>query len=48
MQGSAAGQSKTVQGLTFLQVYQAGHMVPYDQPANALALLNTFLNGSPF
>lgn len=29
--------------LTFLQVYEAGHMVPMDQPEAALALLNDFL-----
>jgi hypothetical protein len=34
--------------LTFLQVYEAGHMVPMDQPAAALALLNGFLNNKPF
>lgn len=34
--------------LTFLQVYEAGHMVPMDQPAAALALLNGFLTNKPF
>ena len=28
--------------LTFLQVYEAGHMVPMDQPQAALAMLNQF------
>ncbi|KAF4670820.1 hypothetical protein FOL47_001827 [Perkinsus chesapeaki] len=29
---------------TFLQVYQAGHMVPMDQPAVALTMLNEFID----
>jgi len=28
---------------TFLQVYAAGHLVPMDQPAAALNMLNTFI-----
>jgi len=43
-----AGQAKSAQGLTWLQVEAAGHMVPHDQPAAALALLKTFLNNQPF
>lgn len=34
--------------LTFLQVFEAGHMVPMDQPQAALALLNTFTNNKAF
>jgi cathepsin A (carboxypeptidase C) len=34
--------------LTFLQVYEAGHMVPMDQPQAALSLLNTFLTNKAF
>lgn len=34
--------------LTFLQVYEAGHMVPMDQPEAALSMLNTFLRNEPF
>jgi len=34
--------------LTFLQVYEAGHMVPQDQPGAALSLLNTFLRNEEF
>jgi len=34
--------------LTFLQVYEAGHMVPMDQPQAALSLLNTFIFNKPF
>jgi len=34
--------------LTFLQVLEAGHMVPLDQPQAALALLNAFTANKPF
>jgi cathepsin A (carboxypeptidase C) len=34
--------------LTFLQVFEAGHMVPMDQPQAALSLLNTFLFNKDF
>jgi len=51
---SAAGMARTASAekgtgsLTFLQVYEAGHMVPMDQPKNALSMLNTFLRNQPF
>lgn len=35
-------------GLTFLQVFEAGHMVPMDQPQAALALYETFIQGKSF
>ena len=31
--------------LTNVRVYDAGHMVPRDQPANALAMINAFISG---
>ena len=43
-----AGTARTASGLTFLQVNNAGHMVPMDQPENALAMVNTFLSGGTF
>jgi len=46
--GVAAGETKSAKGLTFVRVYQAGHMVPHDQPKNALALLNNIISGKPF
>jgi cathepsin A (carboxypeptidase C) len=49
--GGMARTAKASSGegsLTFLQVYEAGHMVPMDQPAAALALLNGFLTNKPF
>jgi len=43
-----AGLARTAHGLTFLQVYDAGHMVPTDQPAHALAMITQHLNGQAF
>lgn len=43
----AAGQVRSAQGLTFLQVYGAGHMVPADVPSEALDMINAFLAGVP-
>jgi len=31
--------------LAFLRVYQAGHMVPMDQPAAALYMIDRFITG---
>ncbi|KAH3686923.1 hypothetical protein WICPIJ_002084 [Wickerhamomyces pijperi] len=41
--GSEAGQVKSFGGLTFLRVYDAGHMVPYDQPEVSLNMVNTWI-----
>ncbi|KAG8467967.1 hypothetical protein KFE25_007019 [Diacronema lutheri] len=38
-----AGDVRTAKGLTFLRVYAAGHMVPMDQPAASLDMLDQFL-----
>lgn len=48
VQGKAAGEGKSANGLTFLRVYNAGHMVPHDQPVAALEMLNTWLAGTEF
>lgn len=37
------GRVRTHSGFSFVQVYQAGHMVPMDQPEAALLMLNDFL-----
>ena len=46
--GETAGFARTYDKFTFLQVANAGHMVPLDQPANALEMLDIFLTNSEF
>ena len=43
--GANAGQFIASGNLAFLQIYEAGHMVPKDQPAVALTMLQRFLDG---
>jgi cathepsin A (carboxypeptidase C) len=43
--GTAAGDKKTVDNLSFLRVFDAGHMVPMDQPIAALHMLNELTSG---
>jgi len=45
---NGGGLSRTANGLTFLQVYDAGHMVPSDQPEHALDMITQFMNGQAF
>lgn len=45
--GSEAGMTRSALGLTFLQVYKAGHMVPMDQPAASLKMLDDFMADDP-
>ena len=40
-----AGQVKNYKHFTYLRIYDAGHMVPYDQPKNSLAMLNAWIQG---
>jgi len=37
-----------VENLSFLQVYKAGHMVPFDQPELVLMMIDQFLAGEAF
>merc|ERR1712021_2103 len=38
--GADAGVVRAADGFTFLQIHNAGHIVPLDQPANALVMVN--------
>eukprot|EP01016_Furgasonia_blochmanni_P004647 TRINITY_DN1179_c0_g1_i10.p2 TRINITY_DN1179_c0_g1~~TRINITY_DN1179_c0_g1_i10.p2 ORF type:complete len:459 (+),score=149.12 TRINITY_DN1179_c0_g1_i10:67-1443(+) len=42
--GKNYGQYKQAEYLTFLRVYDAGHMVPMDQPEASLGMLNKFFH----
>jgi cathepsin A (carboxypeptidase C) len=42
------GLARTADGLTFLQIFDAGHMVPSDQPEVALDMIRTFVTGGGF
>merc|ERR1719247_3068384 len=40
--GKVSGKARHAGGLTFVQIHQAGHMVPMDQPAASLEMLNQY------
>jgi len=42
------GLARTYDNFTFLQVYDAGHMVPSDQPEVALDMITTFMTNGKF
>merc|ERR1712129_404567 len=44
--GKEVGELRSVANFHFLRVYQAGHMVPMDQPEAALGMLNALLDGT--
>ena len=44
-EGKDVGMVRSHKGFTFLQVYQAGHMVPMDKPEESLFMFNEFLAG---
>lgn len=46
--GKGNALARTSNGFTFLQVYDAGHMVPSDQPDVALKMISNFINGGDF
>eukprot|EP01102_Stenamoeba_stenopodia_P011268 TRINITY_DN3445_c0_g3_i1.p1 TRINITY_DN3445_c0_g3~~TRINITY_DN3445_c0_g3_i1.p1 ORF type:complete len:474 (-),score=122.85 TRINITY_DN3445_c0_g3_i1:187-1539(-) len=48
VEGVAAGIARSYDNFNFLQVFNAGHMVPRDQPANALAMINQFFDSHAF
>merc|ERR1711957_466893 len=44
--GKEVGELRSFANFHFLRVYQAGHMVPMNQPEAALGMLNTFMDGT--
>ena len=43
-----AGFARTAGNFTFVMVRSAGHIVPHDQPARALDIMERMLSGRPF
>ncbi|KAI8801254.1 Alpha/Beta hydrolase protein [Cladochytrium replicatum] len=41
--GKPAGEYRRYEGLAYLRVYEAGHMVPYDQPEHSLEFFNHWI-----
>ncbi|EGZ26014.1 hypothetical protein PHYSODRAFT_485960 [Phytophthora sojae] len=48
VEGEAAGSMVAADTLTFIRVFNAGHMVPQDQPAIALEIINKFYMNQAF
>mmetsp|Transcript_4680 Transcript_4680/g.12062 ORF Transcript_4680/g.12062 Transcript_4680/m.12062 type:complete len:501 (+) Transcript_4680:335-1837(+) len=46
--GEPAWESRTANTLTFMKVYDAGHMVPMDKPKQAMTMINKFTRNEPF
>jgi len=46
--GAVAGVARSAQGFTFLKVNNAGHMVPYNKPFEALDMLGRLFDKRPF
>lgn len=46
--GVRAGRVKAYGGLTYLSVYEAGHLMPRDQPVHALDMVTRFIQNKPF
>ncbi|KAG0244091.1 Alpha/Beta hydrolase protein [Mortierella sp. GBAus27b] len=46
--GHHAGDVRSSGALTFLRIFDGGHMVPYDVPEETLEMFNTWISGRPF
>jgi len=46
LNGNVAGRLRNANGFHFMQVYDAGHLVPMDKPDVALDLVNKFITGT--
>ncbi|CAB9499247.1 Pheromone-processing carboxypeptidase KEX1 [Seminavis robusta] len=43
-----AGYAKSLKGLDFVVIYNSGHLVPYNQPENALDLITRFIKNESY
>ncbi|KAL2312646.1 Carboxypeptidase Y [Schizosaccharomyces pombe] len=46
--GKEAGRGKSFKNFGYLRLYEAGHMVPFNQPEASLEMLNSWIDGSLF
>ncbi|KIJ26977.1 hypothetical protein M422DRAFT_271866 [Sphaerobolus stellatus SS14] len=46
--GKVAGKTRSANGLSFVTVFGAGHMVPADKPKESLEMVKRWLNGNQF
>jgi cathepsin A (carboxypeptidase C) len=46
--GESQGEYKNYEKFTFYRVYNAGHMVPMDQPAAALNMISTYISNGGY
>merc|ERR1712211_46983 len=46
LNGRVAGRMRSAEGFHFMQVYDAGHLMPMDQPEVALDMVNKFITGA--
>lgn len=46
MDGKTVARLRSASNFHFMQVYEAGHMVPMDQPAVSLEMVNKFISGN--
>lgn len=44
--GKKLGQQRSHENFSFLRVFGAGHMVPYDQPEHSLEFLTSWLKNA--
>jgi len=44
--GKTVAKHRNAANFHFMQVFEAGHMVPMDKPAESLAMVNAFISGS--
>merc|ERR1712048_1508815 len=45
LDGKTVARLRKARSFHFMQVFDAGHMVPMDQPAVSLAMVNAFIGG---
>jgi len=46
IEGETVAKLRTADNFHFMQVFEAGHMVPMDKPAESLAMVNAFISGN--